>query len=402
MRVGITLPKLFGIAGSLLSVAAITACAPADSSAEPAASADAGQVERQPDYPGMPGGEVSGDAPRPKPRPTASTQPVPDYQALAKQQGSGVFKIVATGCDQGSQLGSAFLIDDRTAVTSYAVVAGSKVAALISGSTTVGAKIAAVDADSGVAVLKLDRAVDGHVFKISAATPQAEHPVGLLGVSARGRSVRLVESAITETDLEDGVSGRTVGGLGRADADVDPGMSGGPTLDADGRANGMALGGSEEGPLMIISGKVIKEAVSGRPEPEKPACSEPYGPPVTAIGGRPPRRVQELFRGYFGGINTGDYRKAYEHIGPAGRTKRGYAAYRDGWISSYDFNIVVHSASRRGARVTFDSIFLPGHGPKASITCARWDIDYTFVEEDGRLLINKAEPHRGRSEWRPC
>jgi hypothetical protein len=396
-------PKLAGVAATLLSVIAISGCSLLGSSADPApAPATSGAPRPEPDYPGMPGGEVSGEVPKPKPRSSTPSTPAPNYPELTEQVDSGVFKVVATGCDEGSRVGSAFLVGDKTAATSYAVVAGAGVAALTMGSTTVGAKITAADPDRGVAILQLDRAVDGHVFDVADVVPKVGHRVGLLGVKARGRAVDLTTAAITQTETSDGVAGRTVSGLGRADTRIDPGLAGGPTLDASGRANGMALGSSGSGPLQVVSGTAISETINGRPEPEAGDCTAAYGPDVTMIGGSPPRRVQEVFAGYFGGINSGDYRKAYNRLGPGNRSERGYADYRDGWLSSYDFNIVVHSSSRRGAHVTFDSIFLAGSGPTTSMTCARWDIDYEFAEEDGKLLINKADPHRGGEEWREC
>jgi hypothetical protein len=401
--VDIKVPKLAGVAATLLSVIAITGCSLLDSSAEPTpASAGSGAPRPAPDYPGMPGGEVSGEVPKPKPRSTTSSTPEANYPELTEQVGSGVFKVVATGCDDGSRIGSAFLVGERTAVTSYAVLAGAGAAALTTGSTTVGAKITASDPDRGVAILQLDRAVGGHVFDVAEVVPKVGHRVGQLGIKARGRAVDLTTAAITETETSDGVAGRTVSGLGRTDARIDPGLAGGPTLDASGRANGMALGGSGTGPLQVVSGTAISQTISSRPEPEAGDCTAAYGPDLTMIGGSPPRRVQEVFAGYFGGINSGDYRKAYDRLGPGNRSERGYADYRDGWLSSYDFNIVVHSSSRRGAHVTFDSIFLAGSGPTRSMTYARWDIDYAFAEEGGKLLINKADPHRGDREWREC
>lgn len=364
------------------------------------------------DYPGMgqlpPDVEDDGAANRtPTPQPTsaapsAPADEAPDFKALAGEVGSGVFSVVASGCGDGSKIGSAFLIGKKTAVTSWAVVDGANVAALTSGSEVVAAEVRAASPESGVAILQLDHEIDGHVFTVADEAPEVGDPVGLLGVESGTRKVSMTTSEITETDVALDPQSMVLAGVAKAGVEIDPGRGGGPTLNADGEANGMALGGTKPGSLLVVGGSELADAIDGAwPQPTA-NCDKPTGPNVTVVAGDAPDAVRELFNDYFGGINTADYRQAYDRLGPLSRSENDFDGYRAGWVSSYDFDITVHQATSRRAHVTFHSVFQAGKGPAKKLTCARWNVDYTLTKDDGRLLINKAEGHDGGKLWRPC
>jgi hypothetical protein len=343
----------------------------------------------------------------PSPPPTAGStagQPPPappDYRKLGPQVSSGILKIVASGCpDAGSHIGSAFLINSRTAVASLSSLAGATVIALTDGERTVPASVSAVDIRHGIVVLRLHSPTSGHVFTLDRASLMADDPVGSYGVTIKGSRPTLSQTKITETAAETRIAGHTVTGLAATPTSVDAGLSGAPTLSADGHANGMVLL-DPSNRMMIIPGRTIAAAVT-RHGGSLPAtgCSRPVGPNATVITGSAGKRVRAMLQRYFSGINSGDYASAFSQLSQRLQAG-GFNGYREGWATSYDYNIVVHDATATRAHVTFDSIFEKGKGPKGSGTCARWDIDYRFVIEGGSPAIDQAKPHSG-AIWRKC
>jgi hypothetical protein len=292
------------------------------------------------------------------------------------------------------------LINTNTAVASLSSLAGATVIALTDGDRTVRATVSAVDRAHGIIVLRLHSPLSGHVFTVDTPTLETGDPVGTYGVTVKGHRPTLTETKITETDAETRIAGLTVTGLAATRESVDAGLSGAPTLSADGHANGMVLL-DPSNTVMIIPGRAIAAAVRkhGGSLPAN-GCSRPLGPSATMINGSAGQRVHAMLQRYFSGINSGDYPSAFSQLSRRLQAG-GFQGYRDGWATSYDFNIVVHRATATSAHVTFDSIFEKGKGPKGSGTCARWDIDYQFVIEGGSPAIDRANPHSGPI-WRKC
>jgi hypothetical protein len=149
----------------------------------------------------------------------------------------------------------------------------------------------------------------------------------------------------------------------------------------------------------IVPVSQIREALQSRTSTEKGSCPRPTGPhSMTMVDGDASAAVRRVLKDYFGGINTADYRHAYNALGARFHGPgSSLSGIEKGWISTYDFNIQVRevSGSSRSpsAWVTFDSIFEQGRGPENQLSCARWSIDYTFVREGSRLKINRSRPH---------
>lgn len=342
-----------------------------------------------------PAGSPTAAPSTPKPSPTPSATPAPDFDGVAAKVKDGVLKVIATGCgNNGSRIGSAFLVDKDTAVASYASLAGSQTVAVFNGSESVPAQVKSADPERGIVVLKLDRSIDGHVFDLDSSKPAAKDPVGLLGVKSGSNRPSLKTTTITDTSKTAKVGSDAVSGLATTELDADDGWAGGPTLAADGKANGMVFAGPGASTVMIAAGSAIKAALSSKDSLPSSDCNDPKGPDVTVIGGKPTKAVEDVLAKYFGGINSGDYRSAYKQLGPHSNNGN-YGTYVSGWRSAYDYNIVVHRVSGSGdgssAKVSFNAITLPGQGPKghSEATCVRWDMKYTFASSGGRLLIDR-------------
>lgn len=341
--------------------------------------------------------------PPPKPSPTkpaptkpATTKPpTTDYAKLGPKVSSGILTIIATGCPTGgSRIGSAFLISNRTAVASLSSLAGATVVGLTNGTDTFAAKVSGADREHGIVILKLDHPASGHVFAVDSAAFAVGESVGTFGIPTSGGKPKLTQSTVDSANAQLQIGGNQVRDVASTPAVVDPGLSGGPTLAANGDANGMVIL-DESGKMMVVPGELIKSAIAkGTGSLPAAGCQNPLGPKLIVIAGAPTDATKSLFGQYFGGIDSGDYQSAFSQLSPRLQAA-GYKNYVQGWATSYDFNVVVHQATGSGAQVTFDSIFSKGKGPKGTNTCARWDIDYQFVTENGGPKINKALPHSG-------
>lgn len=344
-------------------------------------------------------------APTPGPSPSSSPTPEkrpPDYKALAATVKSGVLKVYATGCgDDGSRIGSAFLIKKDVAVASYASLAGAGVVVVKAGPETIPATVKSADPDHGVVILKLSRPADGHVFKITKSSWQADDPVGLVGYGAEKRKVSLITSSVITDDDAVEVGGTSISGLARIEAAGDLGISGAPTLAEDGRADGMVLTGPDLGSTMVVPGEAISAAVKGKGDLPEENCQYPTGPDTTVIDGSATAAVEKLFSTYFTAINTADYDTAYDQVLQDDEVLT-YEQKAEGWRSTYDFDITVQDVSGSRAHVVFTSIFLPGNGPQSSLSCARWDLDYTLADQGDRLMIDTVTAHSGGDLWRKC
>src|SRR3954469_5262904 len=142
---------------------------------------------------------------------------------------SGVLRVENRACEQ-AMLGSGFLVDRRHVVTAAHVVdaAGSIVlrrgGRLVARGTLVGS-----DPARDVAMIRLDRPVDGHVFALSTRTARRGDRVNAVGYPRDAPLVQAPGSVLgTATTLPGhGVARRA---LIESDAVVSPGESGGPLL----------------------------------------------------------------------------------------------------------------------------------------------------------------------------
>ncbi len=177
----------------------------------------------------------------------ASVTPAPPLSAVAYQQIQPSLVLInaqrASGTGDAS-LGSGVVVDDAGDVlTSLHVVDGATGIEITfadgSGST---ASIASSQPDSDIAVLRPDRppaglqpAVLGNPgsVRVGSRAFVVGNPFGLYGSMSSG----IVSGLDRSFTLPD--SGRTLSGLIQVDAAVNPGNSGGPLLDANGRVIGI-------------------------------------------------------------------------------------------------------------------------------------------------------------------
>nr|WP_239579419.1 serine protease [Microlunatus panaciterrae] len=337
--------------------------------------------------------------------PASSLTPAPpDFPAVFALVRSGVVRVLASTCD-GTGVGTGFLVGDRTVVTSLQSVSQAVATVVVTSSGPVVARVTSTDQTHGVAVLTLDDSVSGYHFTVKAAQPKVGEAVGVVGLPSRRRAADLSVTTVSSVDESAATSSRRYSGLARVTGSADPGLGGAPVVDGDGAVIGMIFAHPEVKGRVLMPGGAIRKSITA-PSGAKAKtghCRHPKGDPRQTVITGGSGRLTRLLQAYFGGLNDADYQQAYNQLGPKITRTGSLKDFEPGWVSSYDFNIVVRSSSSGRAWVTFDSIFAQGRGPKGTTTCARWSLDYTLTSSNGRLLINGANKHAGAADFfTPC
>jgi putative serine protease PepD len=239
-------------------------------------------------------------------RSTASgqqTQLVSD-DGTAKQVYDGATDAVAyisAVSQQGQGTGSGFVVSsDGLIVTNQHVVDGATQVAVKIGTDgeQLPAEVVGIDPSQDLALLKVDakdlptlELGDSDSVEVGDDTYAIGNPYGLDHTLTTG-----VVSALNR-DLQ-APNGATISGAIQTDAALNPGNSGGPLLDGDGKVIGVnaqiATGGTEGGgnvgigfaiPASTVS-QFIEQARSGQAQPqqEQPQQQDPYGQQVDPYG----------------------------------------------------------------------------------------------------------------------
>lgn len=340
-----------------------------------------------------------------------STQPHPapdaDHSALLARASTGVVMIRATTCE-GEGVGSGFLVSPHQVLTAAHVVQGAASVAVGHDEEVYAATVTGIDSDADVALLDLTQPIaGGHVFDLATDQIPAGTEVAVIG-HPLGDPLTITEGNVSRSDdqLWPDV---------QLDVSVSPGNSGGPVLDRDGNVVGVLLAKDteREGLAYALRSDFVLPVLTGGatlPAFRPAACAAPLGPDHTQIPRVPAEvtlrdAIAETFANYFGGINGGDYRRAYAELAPAFRATVDYASFADGVSTSFDFDFRVRSVTPTldGAEVwlEFVSLQAPSQGPQGE-SCTEWTLDYRLVWLlGGDMAIAGASPHSGDGHT-PC
>jgi S1-C subfamily serine protease len=162
---------------------------------------------------------------------------------LVESQFSGGQGPFGLGSEQGTALGSGFVVDSQGRIlTNYHVVDGaSKVSVTLNDKKAYDARVVATDPSSDLAVLKIDAPASelhplplGDSSKVGVGQPVVAigNPLGLNGSETQG-----IVSALGR-DIQ-APNGFTITGAIQTDAAITNGNSGGPLIDANGRVIGI-------------------------------------------------------------------------------------------------------------------------------------------------------------------
>lgn len=162
-----------------------------------------------------------------------------DFTAVYETVNDGVGRVLVETCSDGDYTGSAFLVRPRVMVTAQHVVEdASRVRVEVDG-RMLDAEIKGVDLDLDLALLRLERRVDAHVFQFAAADPAPGTRVAAIGFPL-DEPKTLTEGTISGLDREIDTESGAFDGMMQTDTAINPGNSGGPLVDLDGEVVGVA------------------------------------------------------------------------------------------------------------------------------------------------------------------
>jgi putative serine protease PepD len=217
---------------------------------------------------------------------------------------------IAAASSQGQGTGSGFVVSsDGLIVTNQHVVDGASEVAVKIGTDgeQLPAEIVGVDASQDLALLKVDgndlptlELGDSESVEVGDDTYAIGNPYGLDHTLTTG-----VVSAL-DRDLQ-APNGATISGAIQTDAALNPGNSGGPLLDGDGRVIGVnaqiaaSNGGGNVGIGFAIPASTVKQFVeqaeNGEAQPQQETSpygdADPYGQPADPYGQEQPQEEQQ-------------------------------------------------------------------------------------------------------------
>jgi S1-C subfamily serine protease len=351
------------------------------------------------------------------PSPTSTAQSFAD---LYRDVQSGVVRIQATTCDGGG-VGTGFLIAPNLVATVAHVVNQSAALNLTigengTGGTTSGV-VVGIEPSADVALVRLDRAIQGHVFTMATSAPRVGQEVAAIGFPV-GDPMTFTRGTVSGLDRTITIENVIRSGMIETDAAINPGNSGGPLLSADGQVFGLvdAIHLDAQGIAYAVAPNIahplLQSWVGSTTSAVSAPCTNPMGPPgqdlTPTLPGSPDATTQavgQVFKTYFDGINSADYEHAWLMLSPKLRGPS-WSSFAKGTSTSYDDQVTVLSvtpgaAQSVTARVTFTSVQASEKGPDGD-TCDNWDLDYTLIRSGDTWLIDNVLGHNGGRTHTNC
>lgn len=359
-------------------------------------------------------------APPPTSSPTTAKAQGP-FEKVFEQATSSVLRLDAVVCQErgGSGVGSGFLIDALHVATAAHVVGSAVAITARNGEHVRVARVVGLDRGKDLALLKLDRPLEGKPFQLVDQRVPLTTKVAALGYPY-GRGLSPAEGTINGYDRKEAVDDRTIFGLIQTDADINPGNSGGPLVTPEGQAVGLVIAGLDQADGLALAvdatlARPLLQRWQQIPEPpQEQDCADPSVPDEgvgvdTLVTGRAAAEISVALGVYFNAINSGQYRLAWQQYSEQRRSKISVEALADGTKSSRTsgHKIVAAATNPDGSTlvsVTFISNQDPGEGPKGreQETCTEWSNDYRMVFEEGRWVMDLVTGHAGAPNSGPC
>lgn len=140
--------------------------------------------------------------------------------------------------------------------------------------------------------------------------------------------------------------------------------------------------------------------VSSAPESDPASASAPPSPPgqvtaagmtigISAVNTDPDATaVATTLAAYFGGINSQNYRDAWDTFTSGEQAATGYDSWARNVSTSHDNQVTVQSIQDDGggnleADISFQSMQAGQYGPNPGETCTNWTLDYHLVASSG-------------------
>ena len=362
----------------------------------------------------------------PTPPPSADTpdltfsqpsNPAPSWSEVFEEINIGVVRIAVTTCDGKDPTGSGFLVGPDLVATASHVVENTTSLSVRAGAQVRNAEILSIEPDVDVAIVRLDRAVDGHVFDWAAVNPQVGDDIAAIGYPL-GQPIAMTRGAVTALNRRIEVEGVDRRGLVQTDAAINPGNSGGPLITLDGDAAGIVSAGSDApGDAYAVSQDAARGLLDawevenlGIPSGRCDSAGERYDlqrtPLDVTVTSEHPEgpSMAQTFQRYGDAMNSGDYATAYNLLTPSVRADSGaLEEYGQELATSYwraidIIDVAAVDTTTDDVEVAFTTEQDPGFGP-AGQTCSQWRVSYRMVLDAGFQNSGQGELVHAWSGW---
>jgi len=283
------------------------------------------------------------------------------------------------------------------------------------GGTTSGV-VVGIDPSADVALVRLGRPMQGHVFTMAALPPSVGQEVAAIGFPVDD-PMTFTHGTVSGLDRTIPIENVTRSGLIETDAPLNPGNSGGPLLSVDGQVVGLvdAKNMQAEGIAYAVAPNIAHPLLQSWADNTASVvvarCANPVGPQgqdlTPTLPGSPDTTTQavgQVLKTYFDGINSADYEQAWLMLSPRLRGPS-WSSFAKGTSTSLDSGVALLSVTPAGqsviAHVTFTSVQASEKGPGGD-TCDNWDLDYTLVPSGDSWLIDKVLGHNGGRTHTAC
>ncbi len=362
------------------------------------------------------------------------------WQSMVALVRDGVARIDASSSCTPDSVGSGALVGPDLVLTAAHVVRHSSSLDVAVGNQHRRGTVVGLQNDADLALVALSSPVTGHVFTLAPTDPEVGTDVVALGYALGGQLALagpgLVSAQGEDTYQVDEVTGRhyDIAGMLRTTLPTNPGNSGGPVLDAQGRIVAVVSGSAPSTAVLGDSGQIDLSVPSGikydtpastvapllarwstarHPVPvddcstSSPTSTSPPAVSVRVVpGGALAEEVGALFQQYATAVNAQDIDRAFDLHATAWRDSQDRAAFRQGMKTSSYSDVRVLSVDKAAdgsvtARVTFRTHQDAQWGPNG-LVCSDWYLQYTLVRQDGGLRIDQSVPVPGHNAFTPC
>jgi hypothetical protein len=356
--------------------------------------------------------------------PSASTSPTSKVTAtsrkdLFEQVGDGVVRIGVVGC-KGASVGSGLLVSPTVVLTVNHVVEGGAWFSVRTGRTAVSAHVIAAEPDRELALLRLQRPIEGHVFSFARTAPDVGTDVFALGYPG-GKPLSQTAGTVSGLDRRQDVEDHEIAGMLQFDAAIAGGNSGGPVVDAAGQVVGLteAHEPDEQNTNYAVSGRDAAAFVQHNRQLSKSmdvtTCELPVASvqDLVAVDTSAADAWDAAWRlaRYFRAIDSGDYESAWNLTTRRMRgSYDGFPGFAEAESTSTVLDVHVLDVEpvddlTDRAHVVFASLQDAVHAPTGTDqTCSVWAITYDLRLDSGFWQIDTAlgsRPDRRRHAPRP-
>lgn len=346
------------------------------------------------------------------------------WEELTERMGASVLPITPVGCTgEAYGSGTAFVVGEDLVMTAAHVVdGGASFVVTREDGTSVAAALLGLEHASDSALLRLDERVDAPAFTLLPEEARQASDLLVMGYPYFTTKLFTSPGIIGGRQAQVDYGGFTVNDVIVTSAATNPGNSGGPAVDTQGRVVGLVSGATPwmragdmpDGSPNIVPAQgtnflmpsprlAANLAAWSSFEPRESECEDAESEPDFEMAWLSVNTDDDhaddaaLTLGAHGlGINRGDYARAWSRLTPAMQARMGgLTTWQAGLQSSWWDALDIYSVETTDQRLTVKAVLRTeqeaGDGHEGQ-TCGIHDMTYTLVAAEGRgYLIDRAQ-----------